>query len=629
MSLQVNIDATALRDYADNAANTAKSEAIAAAATDATAKANAALSSAEDYTDTEVSAEAARAIAVEATKQTRTDLLDDHDSRGMDGHVFPVFDPGGNVHEKYTGVQLRSYLRANLSINDALASHVAFVQVNEVLTSDRWLKFKLNNADRELTLSGDADVRGTNTGDQDLTPYATKTYADDAARVAKEDANSYADSLVVSVFRPAGDWDAHTGTWPTSGTGSGGGIRRGDTWNVTAAGTIGSKVFDIGDTFYANQPTPGQVDANWSRFETNTEQATESTRGTAALAAQSEVEDSSTTNDTKIVTPRKFWQGWTKGLTLSNFFSAVRGVTLTGLDTTTNATITSSDTVLGAFGKLQKQITDAASALAGNVRSVLLTGLDFSSGAAITATDSVLSAFGKVQRQITDAASNLAGNVRSVVLTGLDLSSDTAITAADTVLSAFGKLQAQVTARISIPGSSAQGDILIRDGSGWTRLAAGTSGQVLETGGASANPSWQWRPSIYVFHHTATTPVTWTSMPSALTALNAQISRSVAKIDLTRAKQVRLVVMIAGTAGSAGSKLIAKYRSTYDATIGNYSDIGTSEVSAAINSTGTMSDSGWIDIAPGAQGDMIVAIAGSGGNGSTSPVIASVAFHWR
>lgn len=39
-------------------------------------------------------------------------------------------------------------------------------------------------------------------------------------------------------------------------------------------------------------------------------------------------------------------------------------------------------------------------------------------------------------------------------------------------------------------GTAAQGDILYRDSSGWARLAAGTAGQILQTGGASANPSW-------------------------------------------------------------------------------------------------------------------------------------------
>ncbi|MFA5840500.1 MAG: hypothetical protein WC890_07655, partial [Candidatus Margulisiibacteriota bacterium] len=36
----------------------------------------------------------------------------------------------------------------------------------------------------------------------------------------------------------------------------------------------------------------------------------------------------------------------------------------------------------------------------------------------------------------------------------------------------------------------AQGDIVYRNGSGWTRLPAGSSGQVLKTNGAGANPSW-------------------------------------------------------------------------------------------------------------------------------------------
>lgn len=39
-------------------------------------------------------------------------------------------------------------------------------------------------------------------------------------------------------------------------------------------------------------------------------------------------------------------------------------------------------------------------------------------------------------------------------------------------------------------GSAAQGDILYRGASAWARLAAGTSGQVLQTQGAGANPQW-------------------------------------------------------------------------------------------------------------------------------------------
>jgi hypothetical protein len=39
-------------------------------------------------------------------------------------------------------------------------------------------------------------------------------------------------------------------------------------------------------------------------------------------------------------------------------------------------------------------------------------------------------------------------------------------------------------------GSDAQGDILYYDGTDYTRLAAGTSGQVLKTNGTGANPQW-------------------------------------------------------------------------------------------------------------------------------------------
>ena len=43
---------------------------------------------------------------------------------------------------------------------------------------------------------------------------------------------------------------------------------------------------------------------------------------------------------------------------------------------------------------------------------------------------------------------------------------------------------------IGIPSGSTQGDILIRDASGWTRLPAGTSGQFLKTRGSSSTPEW-------------------------------------------------------------------------------------------------------------------------------------------
>lgn len=48
-----------------------------------------------------------------------------------------------------------------------------------------------------------------------------------------------------------------------------------------------------------------------------------------------------------------------------------------------------------------------------------------------------------------------------------------------------------VTGTIPVPTTTpAQGDIMYYNGSNWVNLTAGTAGQVLETGGTGANPSW-------------------------------------------------------------------------------------------------------------------------------------------
>jgi len=50
--------------------------------------------------------------------------------------------------------------------------------------------------------------------------------------------------------------------------------------------------------------------------------------------------------------------------------------------------------------------------------------------------------------------------------------------------------EAGTDADIASIAGLAQGDILYYNGTAWVRLGAGTSGQVLQTNGASANPSW-------------------------------------------------------------------------------------------------------------------------------------------
>ena len=105
------------------------------------------------------------------------------------------------------------------------------------------------------------------------------------------------------------------------------------------------------------------------------------------------------------------------------------------------------------FWRGDKVWTDFAT----TVRATVLTGLSLATGTAITAADTVLSGLGKLQKQISDAATNLAANVRAVVLTGYVAGSNTALAATDTVLAAFGKVQGQLNAKANAANAALTG----------------------------------------------------------------------------------------------------------------------------------------------------------------------------
>lgn len=63
---------------------------------------------------------------------------------------------------------------------------------------------------------------------------------------------------------------------------------------------------------------------------------------------------------------------------------------------------------------------------------------------------------------------------------------------------------------ISSDIGATQGDILFRSATNWTRLPAGTSGQVLRTNGAGANPSWAAAPGIVAWVNFNGVPATGT-----------------------------------------------------------------------------------------------------------------------
>ncbi len=95
---------------------------------------------------------------------------------------------------------------------------------------------------------------------------------------------------------------------------------------------------------------------------------------------------------------------------------------------------------------------------------------------------------------------------------------------------------------------STQGDILIRSSGGWIVLAPGTSGQVLTTAGASANPSWQNSPATGVTSITAGTGLTGGTITSTGTiAIDSTVATLTGTQTLTNKT---LVAPVLGTPAS-------------------------------------------------------------------------------
>lgn len=124
----------------------------------------------------------------------------------------------------------------------------------------------------------------------------------------------------------------------------------------------------------------------------------------------------------------------------------------------------------------------------------------------------------------------------------------------------------------------------------------------------------------------------WTNMPAAASFFlsTATVAKSATGIDLTNYTQCRLLVNKQGTSGASASKLILRYKaSPFTQTVANYIDIGTSEVSVAINVNNTFLATAWKTLAEGAKADVYVDIIGSGGDGVLDPAFGSVVVEFK
>jgi hypothetical protein len=132
-----------------------------------------------------------------------------------------------------------------------------------------------------------------------------------------------------------------------------------------------------------------------------------------------------------------------------------------------------------------------------------------------------------------------------------------------------------------------------------------------------------------MFHSTANANLPLTNQPSAIEFI-AGSSRNVQLADLAGYTECRLSMRVVTASASANTpRIVAKYSASYTTTIGDYADIGTSEVSVSLSSAG-FGNSGWSAMAAGAIADDIyIALAQIGGDGAAAPAIAGVVLEFR
>jgi hypothetical protein len=149
-----------------------------------------------------------------------------------------------------------------------------------------------------------------------------------------------------------------------------------------------------------------------------------------------------------ITAPAPTWASITgKPTTLAGYSITAADVTaqlLTGYAVGTNTALAATDTILGAFNKVQGQLN---ARLTANQTITLSGGATGSGTTAITVT-------------LTNAS------VTGQALTGFSVSSSAAIVATDTILGAFNKTQGQLNARVVGPASATDNSLALFDGTG-------------------------------------------------------------------------------------------------------------------------------------------------------------------
>jgi len=105
---------------------------------------------------------------------------------------------------------------------------------------------------------------------------------------------------------------------------------------------------------------------------------------------------------------------------------------------------------------------------------------------------------------------------------------------------------------------STQGDILYRGASAWAALAPGTSGNVLKTGGSSANPSW------------GTVALSGMANLAANSIIGNNTGSSATPLALTGTQTTAMLDAVVGDSGSGGTKGLVPAPASGDAAAGKF-----------------------------------------------------------
>lgn len=162
----------------------------------------------------------------------------------------------------------------------------------------------------------------------------------------------------------------------------------------------------------------------------------------------------------------------------------------------------------------------------------------------------------------------------------------------------------------------------------------GATGQVLQkASGTDFDTEWadRPRPSMEIPWHAQAGNLALTNSPLAERFIVGQPWRYIKLVPMAGHTQVRLVgFQTVASASPNTPRLRLVYKTGgWSTTIGDYTSLAASGDVEISLSTVALQDSGWVDLAPGAVGDILVGLTEQGGDGAEDPAFGYINVYFR